>query len=66
VSDSLKPKHKIRRKLCEEIIAEHQNQVKIVQPAALPTLDCAESDRSGTIAVEENVPNGGGPDNTGV
>ncbi|KAK2378275.1 hypothetical protein P8452_49779 [Trifolium repens] len=66
VSDILKPKHKIRRKLCEEIIAGYQNQLKISLPAALPASDCAESDRSGTLAVEENVPGGGGPDNTGV
>ncbi|GAU36288.1 hypothetical protein TSUD_255420 [Trifolium subterraneum] len=66
VSDFLKPKHVIRRKLCEEIISEHQNQLKIAQPAALPALDCAEDDRSGTLAVKENVPAGGGPDNTDV
>ncbi|PNX78815.1 hypothetical protein L195_g034796 [Trifolium pratense] len=59
VSDFLKPKHEIRRKLCEEIIAEYQkNQLKIAQ-LAHPTLDCAEGDRSGTLAVEENVQGSG-------
>ncbi|MCI32362.1 hypothetical protein A2U01_0053575, partial [Trifolium medium] len=47
---------------CEEIIAEHQkNQLKIAQPA-LPTLDCAEGGRSGTLAVEENVQGSGALD----
>ncbi|MCI48876.1 hypothetical protein A2U01_0070119, partial [Trifolium medium] len=62
VSDFLKPKHEIRRKLCEEIIAEYQkNQLKIAQPAH-PTLDCAEGDRTGTLAVEENVQGSGALD----